>query len=151
MKPRYEKRKSTVRWDEGRDQTEDGNNEFLAGTGWLRNSMKYNGLSLRHKTSIAQKDPDKLIDKPVSFLLQVPRLSSKYQYQTADIIAMDETPICASVVSDTTVDTIGTNIVTVKRSGHETAEFLSGASVRAVNNPANCYWTNSATSPYHTP
>ena len=49
----------------GEQTEEDIDNEFLASTGWLRNFMKRNGLSLRQKTSIVQKDPDKLIDKLV--------------------------------------------------------------------------------------
>ena len=41
MKTLHEKSKNIVRWNEERDQTEDGNNKFLAGTGWLRNSMRW--------------------------------------------------------------------------------------------------------------
>ena len=71
------------------------------------------------KKSIAQKDPDKLIDKLVSFVLQVRRLSLRYEYQAADIIAMDETPIWIDMLSDTTIDATGTKSVTVKTTGHE--------------------------------
>ena len=71
----------------------DTNTDFLASTGWLRNFMQRTGLSLRCKTSIAQKDPDKLIDKLESFVSQVRRLYLKYEYQTADIIAKGETPV----------------------------------------------------------
>ena len=59
----------------GEPTEEDIDKEFLACTGWLRNFMQCNGLSLRRKTSIAQKDPDNLTDKLVSFVLQVRRLS----------------------------------------------------------------------------
>ena len=57
----------------------------------------------------AQKDLDKLIDKSVSFVLYVWRLSWKYQYQPSDIIPMDETPVWSGMVSDTTADTTDTN------------------------------------------
>ena len=109
------------------EQTEsDIDNEFLASTGWLRNFMKRNGLSLCRKTSIAQKDPDKLIDKLVSFVLQVRRLSLRYEYQAADIIAIDETPVWIDMLSDTTIDATGTKSVTVKTTGHEKSRVSCG-------------------------
>ena len=57
--------------------------------------MKPYGLSLRGKTSVAQKDPDQLIDKLVSFTLHVHRLAIKHPYNAVDIIAMDEDPAWA--------------------------------------------------------
>ena len=66
--------------------------EFLATVGWLNRFMKRHGLSLRRATNVAQKDPENLIGKLVSFVLRVKRLREKHQYQTCDIIAMDETP-----------------------------------------------------------
>ena len=70
--------------------------------------MKRYGLSLRQKTSVAQKDPGKLIDKLVSFVLHVRRrLAVKHPYDAADVIAMDETPVWADMVSATTVDDTG--------------------------------------------
>ena len=36
---------------------------FVASTGWLQKFMKRNGLSLRRKTSVAQKDQEKLLRK----------------------------------------------------------------------------------------
>ena len=47
---------------------------------------------LQRKTSVAQKDPDQLIGKLVSFALHVRRLAMKHSYDAVDIIAMDETP-----------------------------------------------------------
>ena len=97
----------------------DDNVDFLASTGWLRQFMQRNGLSLRRKTSIAQKDPDRVIDKLVAFVLQVRRLSSKHNYQPVDIIVMDETPVWSDMISDTTIDITGSKTVTVKSTGHE--------------------------------
>ena len=53
---------------------------------------------------MAQKNPDLLIDKLVSFVLQVRRLVMKQPYDAADIIATDETPVWADMASATTVD-----------------------------------------------
>ena len=66
------------------------NEEFKASTGWLIGFMKRYGLSLQ-KTSVAQKDPDQLIDKLVSFVLHVHHLAMKHPYDTANIIAMEQT------------------------------------------------------------
>ena len=101
-----------------RDSQSEGE-EFLACTGWLRNFMKRNGLSLRQKTSVAQKVPDQLIDKLVSFVIHVRRFAIKYNYDVSDIIAMDETPVWMYMVSNTTVEVSGTKSVTVKTTGHE--------------------------------
>ena len=81
--------------------------------------MKRNGLSLRQKTSIAQKDLDQLIDKLVFFVIHVCRFAIKYNYDGSDIIAMDETPVWMDMVSNTTVEISGTKSVTVKTKGHE--------------------------------
>ena len=92
---------------------------FKTSFGWLRHFMKRCGLPLRRKTSITQKDPDQVIDKLVAFVLHVRRIAMKYPFKASDIIAMDETPIWADMVSDTTVDVTRKKIVTVKTTGHE--------------------------------
>ena len=93
--------------------------EFKASTGWLKNFMRRNHLSLCRKTSVAQKDPDRLIAKIVSYVLHVRRLQSRNNYNPCDIIAMDETPVWSDMVSETTVDTTGKKTVTLKTTGHE--------------------------------
>ena len=93
--------------------------DFKASVGWLRHFMKQYGLSLRRKTSMAQKDPDQVIDKLVAFVLHVCRIAMKHPFKASDIIAMDETLTWADMVSDTTVDVTGKKTVTVKTTGHE--------------------------------
>ena len=73
---------------------------FKASRGWLQKFMKRNSLSFQRKTSVAQKDPDRLVAKIVSYILQVRRMQSKYHYQPCDIIAMDETPVWSDMVSE---------------------------------------------------
>ena len=40
--------------------------EFKASREWLEKLLRHNDLSLRRKTSVARKDTDKLIAKPMS-------------------------------------------------------------------------------------
>ena len=71
----------------------DGGNTFVACTEWLQKFMRRNGLSLRPKTSVAQKDPSKLIDKLVSYIINARHFVAKYNYLPGNIIAMDETSV----------------------------------------------------------
>ena len=78
--------------------------DFKGSRGWLCRFMKRNGLSLRRKTSVAQQDPERLVSKIVSYVIQVRRLQMKHNYSPCNIIAMDETPVWCDMVSETTVD-----------------------------------------------
>ena len=104
---------------------------FEATTGWLFKFMKRNNLSLRRKTSVAQKDPDLLISKIVSYILRVRRLRMKYSYQPSDIIVFDETPVWADMVSDTTVDVVGKKTVSMKTTGHEKCRVTAGLAAKS--------------------
>lgn len=103
-----------------RDSTScDAEEEFKASRGWLEKFMRRNHLSLRRKTSVAQKDPDRLVAKIVACVLYVRRLQLRSMYSSCNIIAMDETPVWTDMVSETTVDTTGAKTVTLKTTGHE--------------------------------
>ena len=93
--------------------------EFEASTGWLKNFMRRNYLSLRRKMSIALKDPDRLVSKVVSYVLQVRRMQAQNRYSPCNIIAMYETPVWSDMVSETTVDTTGKKTVILITTGHE--------------------------------
>lgn len=99
------------------DVMQEGNSmtEFKALRGWLCRFMKRNGLSLRRKTYMAQQDPEQMIAKLVSCVIQVRRLQMKHNYSPCNIIAMDETPVWCDMVSASTVDASGKKTVT----GHE--------------------------------
>ena len=98
---------------------ESGKDLFKATTVWLGKFMRRNGLSLRRKTTTAQQDPNRLIDKLISYILQARRLLKKYQYQPSCIIAMDETSVWDDMVSNTTMDNIGAKSIILKTTGHE--------------------------------
>ena len=83
--------------------------------------MRRNSLSLqRRRTTTAQQDPARLTDKIISYILHVRRLSSRFNYHASSCIAaMDETPVCDDMVSNTTVDVRGAKSVCLKTTGHE--------------------------------
>ena len=58
------------------------NEEFKASRGWLEKFMRHNNLSLRRKTSIAQKHPEKRIVKLVSYVIQIAKSECKKRITT---------------------------------------------------------------------
>ena len=107
------------------------NEESKASRGWLEKFMCRNNLSLRRKPSIAQKDPEKLIAKLVSYVIQVRRMQKANNYQDAQIIAMDETPVWSDMVSQATVDACGKKTSTMKTTGHEKSRMSVCLAARA--------------------
>ena len=99
-------RKAKYIYDERCDASE--RDLFVASRGWLEKFICRNGLSLRRRTAAAQHDPARVIDKLISYVLHVRRLTSKHKYLASNIIAMDETAVWADMVANTTVDDIGT-------------------------------------------
>ena len=93
--------------------------EFKASCGWLEKFMRRNHFSHQRKTTVVQKDPDRLVAKIVAYVLHVWRLQSKSNYDQCNITAMDETPIWTDMVTETTIDTIGAKTVILKTTGHE--------------------------------
>ena len=98
--------------------------EFKASTGWLEKFLRHNNLSLRRKTSVVPKDPDKLIAKLLSYIIHVRRVQEKQKYELAQIIAMDETPVWSEMVSATIIDATGKKAITVKSTDHENSRVL---------------------------
>ena len=92
---------------------------FVSSRGWLQKFMNRHSLSFRAKTTQAQKDPERLIDKLVAFVLHVRRLRKRFGYINRDIIAMDETAVWQDMLSSTTIETTGTKTIRLKTTGHE--------------------------------
>ena len=81
--------------------------------------IRRNGLPLKRKTSVAQKNTSRLIYKLVSYMLHIRRFTAKHNYSPANITAMDEKPVWLDMVSNTTVDKTGARTVTMKSTGHQ--------------------------------
>ncbi len=91
--------------------------------GWVQKFMNRNGLSIRRRTTEAQKNPNQLVDKLCAFILKVRRLRRRMNYELRNIFAMDETAIWSDMVSNTTVEKRGAHSVNMKTTGHEKAKI----------------------------
>ena len=63
--------------------------------GWVQKFMRRHGLSIRRRTTEAQKNPSQLIDKLCAYVVKVRKLRQRVNYDMEDIIAiyMDETAV----------------------------------------------------------
>ena len=59
---------------------------FVVSNGWFNNFMRRNGFSLHRKSTIAQQDLERLIDKLILYILHACRLSITYKYDPSSII-----------------------------------------------------------------
>ena len=98
--------------------------EFVASAGWCDKFMKINGLSMRRRTTTSQKDPARMVNKIVAYILHVRRLTAKFKYEVENIISMDETTVWADMVCGTTVDKKGSKDIPLKTNGHEKVRVL---------------------------
>ena len=55
------------------DNEEISQQDFKASNGWVVRFMNRHGLKLRKRSSLAQHDPGNLIDRVISFILNVRR------------------------------------------------------------------------------
>ena len=92
---------------------------FVASNGWVNNFMRRNVFSLYRKTTTAQQDPERIIDKLILYILHARRLSIKYKYPPSSIVAMEETLVSNDMVPNTTIDKQGAKSVCLKTTGHE--------------------------------
>ena len=91
----------------------------MANNGWVNNFTRRDGFSQPRKTTTAQQDPERLIDKLVLYILHARRLSIKSKYTPSSIIAMNETSVYNDMVSNTTVHKQGAKSVCLKATGHQ--------------------------------
>ena len=92
---------------------------LVVSNGWVSNFMRRNGFSLHRKTTKAQQDPERLIDKLIQYILHARRLSIKYKYPPSTKIAMDEISVSNGMVPNTTIHWQGTKSVCLKTTGNE--------------------------------
>ena len=90
---------------------------FQGTRGWVQKFMRRNNLSLRAKTSIAQKLPAALEEKMAAFLRSVREARKQSKYPDNMIINMDETPMYFDMTTNKTVNLKGAKTVSVRSTG----------------------------------
>lgn len=93
---------------------------FRASNGWLQKFMVRHRLSLRRRTTLAQKDPDDLNKKIASYIMYVSNTRKSKKIASDDlIVAMDETSVFFDMISNTTVTPTGSKSVPMQSTGHQ--------------------------------
>uniref|UniRef100_A0A8C9ZJZ3 Pogo transposable element derived with KRAB domain n=1 Tax=Sander lucioperca TaxID=283035 RepID=A0A8C9ZJZ3_SANLU len=78
-------------------------NEFKAGTGWCTRMMRRKGLTLRRRTSLAQRLPSDFEEKLLSFQRYVLKLRKTHSYPLDQIGNADQTPVFFDMPTSVTV------------------------------------------------
>lgn len=79
----------------------------------------------------AQKEPHRLTDKLLSYILQVSKLSKQHENQPPCITAMDEMLVWDDMVSNTTIDRVGVTSISLKMTRYEKVMVKVCLSARA--------------------
>ena len=95
------------------------NPDFEASRGWAVRFCERHELSLRAKTSMAQKLPADLETKIVQFYDFLKDVRQKGQYHPAVIGNMDETPMYFDIVPNKTLNKVGAKTIVVCTTGAE--------------------------------
>lgn len=93
--------------------------EFKASYGWCRRMMRRCGLSLRRRTTIAQKLSSNYTEKLIEFQKHVIKMRKLHNYPLCAMGKADETPVYFDMPGATTVHPRGQKTVTIRTSGNE--------------------------------
>ena len=92
---------------------------FKAGNHWCQTFMKRNGLSLRQKTTLAQRLPDDYEEKIVRFHRYIIDRRNEHNYLLHLTANMDETPLTFDMPPNRTINSIGEKTVKIRPTGNE--------------------------------
>ena len=96
---------------------------FSGTNSWCTRFMKRRGLAIRQKTKIAQKLPNDLEEKIVSFQKYLINARKRDDYELVQIGNMDETPVWFDMPAARTVESRGVKTVLLKTTGNEKTRF----------------------------
>ena len=96
---------------------------FKASAKWCYRFMKRNDISVRKRTSIAQRLPEDYETKLIEFQRYVIKMRKRRRYKIGDIANADQTPLTFDLPSTQTLDFKGADSVTIKSTGNEKNRF----------------------------
>lgn len=97
--------------------------DFQGGPSWALRFMRRKHLSLRTRTTVAQKLPADHEEQVTSFREFVSRKSQEFNFDADHVLNMDEVPLTFDIPMNRTVDNKGNKTVTIRTTGHEKTHF----------------------------
>ena len=91
---------------------------FSGTKSWCTRFMKHHGLAIHQKTKIAQKLPNDVEEKIVSFQKYLINARKWDDYELVQIRNMAETPVWFDMPAATTIESCGVNTVLLKTTGN---------------------------------
>ena len=104
---------------------------FKASVGWYINWKRHHSITLRTKTTLAQRLPNDLEEQTVKFHRFVIAARQHHGYPLSRIFNMDETPLRFEMLSSRTLEFSGSQTVSVKSCGAEKRSFTVMLAVAA--------------------
>lgn len=97
--------------------------DFIGSANWCFRFMKRNHLSIRARTTMAQKLPPDFMAKINDFHEFVEKIVEQHSITPDHIINMDETPLSFDIPTTRTVNQKGEKSITIRTTGHEKSNF----------------------------
>ena len=105
--------------------------EFKASLGWYSNWKRRHSISMRTKTSLAQRLPADMENKVVEFHRFILRSHQRLGYDLSRILNMDETPMRFELPATRTLEFTGSRKVPVLSCGADKRSFTVALTVKA--------------------
>ena len=97
--------------------------EFKASLGWYTNWKRRHAISMRAKTTLAQRLPADIEEKVIEFHRFVLRSRQRCGYEPSHILNMDETPMRFELPATRTLEFTGNRTVPILSCSGDKAEF----------------------------
>ena len=108
--------------------------EFKASLGWYSNWKRHHSISMRTKTSLAQRLPADMEDKVVEFHRFVLRSRQRWGYNLSRILNMDKTPMRFELPATRTLEFTGSRTVPVLSCGADKQSFTDAVALTVKAN-----------------
>ena len=105
--------------------------EFKASLGWYNDWKRRHSISMRTKTTLAQRLPADMEDKIVTFHRFVVRARRHCEYPLSHIIKMDETPMRFELPATQTLEFTWNRMVPITTCGADKQSFTVALAVKA--------------------